>query len=208
MASVRLTQDLQSRIIRKAAAGFDTPIQAAQGTLSPTFGDRCHAYVLRKYLKIMEQLPKDFFEQETRSRFTLSNFEGKSEQVYLDFTVDRPIPKRYTTYRDDMKVDQSSLYDEYMLTEEKVKAVQAERSNVEQLIKSGFNNATTLKKLLEMIPEIEMFIPESELRTHYEKVTPKGRTHVERVKVEANQDQKVAMAKLKMMGAMNPGDSS
>jgi len=107
-----------------------------------------------------------------------------------------------------MKVDQSSLYDEYMLTEEKVKAVNAEKSNVEKLIKSGFNNATTLKKLLEMIPEIEMFIPESELRTHYEKVTPRGRTRIERIKVEANQDQKIAMAKLKMMGTMNPGDNN
>jgi len=208
MSSVRLTQDLQSRILRKAAAGFNTPLQAAQGTLSPTFGDRCYAYVLRKYLKLMEQLPKDFFEQETRSCFTLSNFEGKSEQVHLDFTVERPMPKRYTAYRDVMKVDQSSLYDEYMLTEEKVKAVNAEKSNVEKLIKSGFNNATTLKKLLEMIPEIEMFIPESELRTHYEKVTPRGRTRIERIKVEANQDQKIAMAKLKMMGTMNPGDNN
>ena len=154
----------------------------------------------------MKQLPEDFFNLSGREQFQIGNYANENIHIYLSFTTEKRIPAKYASYRDTMAFSNSALYDEIKLNQEAIQAIARERDGVKKLVITGINNATTLKRLLEMMPEIEMFIPEHAMQTHYAKTEPKIRKKSEKVNVEVGTDQKVAMAKVKMFGSINSGD--
>lgn len=198
MASVRITKDLTQTILRKVNSAFDPQIDLASKTLAADFGDRVYKYVYRKHLVHMNTLPPDFFEQETDFRFTFKHFAKKDMKLAVDFTQAMRIPYNANKYSFNAICDNSKLYDEIEAQQIKLAAVRTERNSVRRTVEMALEKCTTLKKLLEVMPEVTSFIPEVNMREHHRIADPVKRTRKSTEVIKMSTEDRIAIAKTRM----------
>lgn len=196
MASVRLSQALKDSIIGNIKKSFDKPIKDARERLASDFSDRVYKFLYRHELKHMQELPEDFFEQVTNLRVDLKNYDGQSIDKTLEFITRKPKAYKHDSWRSRPIIQNAALYNEQKIVDDAVKLIRDERDSLVKTVKLSFNRISTLKRLLEMMPELEMFIPQPALTTHYAKSEPRKHTKVEDISM--TDEQRVAIAKIKM----------
>lgn len=202
MSSVRITGELVRHVENQINSKFYSQNRMIRDTLAKDFGDRVYAYGLRKELKIIATLPAGFFAQTDKCSALLQHFEWPDLKIDITLTTPKAIPYDiHTTYSTQLTCNNSSLYAEYKIMNDKLLALNEEQNSVRKAITDAIKNFTTLKKFLSVMPEAEMFIPQSALNTHYQ-TTPKKQIvpKVPNEHLSLTQKQRVTLAKAKMSG--------
>ena len=200
MATVRLTDKLKENIRRKVNAAFKPQHKEPEETLDIHFADRIYNYFFRKEIKIMDQLPDNYFATNSSFYIVLSSpmYDGTISTRCSSITQ-RKIPHCYINYNEGrFEIEHAAFYDELSKVREATKTIDTEQATVMGILNEGLDSCTTLKKFLQTMPEMEMFIPDDALRTHYERTEPRKRAAREEINIEVSDDAKLAMAKIKM----------
>ena len=197
MASVRITQSLQSIIEERIYSKFNKLYENQRKPLSDTFGDRVYAYIFRKDLQHMNALPENYMNASKSFYVKIKDHQNNSIEREIELTQERRVPVKGGSYYSPFEMTHQAFYDELFEYVHSAKEIIDERDMVLDAYKNVVNNCTTLKKLLKMMPEIEMFIPKEVMQKHYKKETPRPRKQniVEPEKTDENVRQ--ALAKLK-----------
>lgn len=88
MATVRITKELTETVLHRAKDKFADRIRRAESSMPDGWGDYIYDKLFGKYLPIIQQLPKEFFDE--RSTITTARIGG--QQAYLTFEMSSPKP--------------------------------------------------------------------------------------------------------------------
>lgn len=201
MASVRITQTIRDNIKAKVNKAFESQMNLATESLSQDFGDRVYAYCFRKELQNMQALPDSFFVQDDDLPVNFKHFDYPTITKSVSLTQKRILPFYTDGWRTSRYTDcnNSRLYDELKLQQDKIEFVKNERSGVLNVVENATQSCSTLKRLLEAMPEIQSFIPEELMREHHRVPDPISRKKAEKHTINVSQENKIAIAKTRMI---------
>jgi hypothetical protein len=158
--NVKLTNHIRDQIIDNALKGAFEKEQKANKARLTKFADKCYRMVVSAAQeKAARQAPDEFLNLCNVARLNLKDDQGYSKFTAWNVDLSRvvPFPSGSTT----LTIKSNAIAEEYRAIDAESDALTEKRKQLKESLKRTVYSTSSLKKLTEMWPEVEGFLPES-----------------------------------------------
>ena len=217
MASVRMSEDLRSRIVQKAKLIFQPGIVKANGKLAPDFHNRLLDAVYKQVVTdhpFMQKNPINTWPDTWVKEIGGINVTlYKNKDTYDHYMITENISSTYqipktsfeTDYGDRLKCPKfysESLFDEYDTYKQRIAKKIEEQNKFVKELQIILKRCNTLKQFLNAWPHGENLVPPDALQKHY--AVPEPRVNpVDHIAPEVSADLSTTLVKKTIMNAGN-----